>query len=80
MIDSLILLDARHEVGVIGGVIRVSQVVVLSSQFPVLSSKPANRGGLWRFRPHRRGFAVEEKSLNRRGHRATQGETLKCRF
>jgi hypothetical protein len=25
MVDSLILLDARHEVGVIGGVIRVSQ-------------------------------------------------------
>jgi hypothetical protein len=27
MVDSLILLDARREVGVIGGVIRVSQVV-----------------------------------------------------
>jgi hypothetical protein len=30
MVDSLILLDARREVGVIGGVIRVSQAAFLS--------------------------------------------------
>jgi hypothetical protein len=44
MVDSLILLDARREVGVIGGVIRVSQAAFLSSQ---LDPKTTNRGGLW---------------------------------
>ncbi len=80
--DSLILLDARHEVGVIGGVIRVSQAVVLSAQFSVPGSQ-FETGESRRFMAvssASEGFAVEEKSLNHRGNRVAQGETRKCWF
>ena len=77
MVDSLILLDARHEVGVIGGVIRVSQAVVLSSQFPVLSSIPKRRiaevcGVFVRIG----GWGRREK-LEPQGAQRSTGETLK---
>ena len=74
MVDSLILLDARREVGVIGGVIRVSQAVVLSSQFPVLSSIPNRRiaevcGVFVRI-----GGRGRREELEPRGHGGAQGK------
>ena len=73
MVDSLILLDARREVGVIGGVIRVSQAVVLGSQFSGRSQTGESRRFM-AFSSASEGVAVEEKSLNHRGHRGAQGK------
>ncbi len=76
MVDSLILLDARREVGVIGGVIRVSQAgmfSVLGSRFSGRSQTGESRRFM-AFSSASEGVAVEEKSLNHRGHRGAQGK------
>ena len=70
MVDSLILLDARREVGVIGGVIRVSQAAFLSSQ---LDPKTTNRGGLW---PREK---LEPQGGTGSAQRST-GETLSAKY
>ena len=80
MVDSLILLDARREVGVIGGVTRVSPDC--SSQFPVLSSqldpKLSNLGVSGGFkeggvRPRQSGLRSKRKKLEPQGARGYTG-------
>ena len=82
MVDSLILLDARREVGVIGGVIRVSRAgmfSVLGSQFSGRSQTGESRRFM-AVSSASEGGCVRREELEPQGAQGGTGETLKRRF